>query len=140
MLRHIPYVFAAALVATPVLAEITVTDLDGRTVTIADVPEKVALGFYYEDYLAVTGPEGIDKLVAISREPWEGWRPGQWEAYTAVFPQIEDLPDFGNADGGTLSIETIIAADLLGIDPFDQPAVEEGKVLAREYLREQARR
>ena len=33
-------------------------------------------------------------------------------------------------------LETIIAADLLGIDPFDQPAVEEGKKLARQYLAE----
>ena len=33
-------------------------------------------------------------------------------------------------------LETIIAADLLGVDPFDQPAVEEGKVLARQYLSE----
>ncbi|MEE8333818.1 MAG: glucose-6-phosphate isomerase [Alphaproteobacteria bacterium] len=31
-------------------------------------------------------------------------------------------------------LETIIAAHLLGVDPFDQPAVEEGKVLTREYL------
>ena len=31
-------------------------------------------------------------------------------------------------------IETILAADLLGVDPFDQPAVEEGKILARTYL------
>jgi glucose-6-phosphate isomerase len=31
-------------------------------------------------------------------------------------------------------LETIIAACLLGIDPFDQPAVEEGKVLTRRYL------
>ena len=31
-------------------------------------------------------------------------------------------------------LETIIAAHLLGIDPFDQPAVEEGKVLAKKYL------
>ncbi len=31
-------------------------------------------------------------------------------------------------------LETIIAADLLGVNAFDQPAVEEGKVLAREYL------
>jgi len=31
-------------------------------------------------------------------------------------------------------LETMIAADLLGVDAFDQPAVEEGKVLAREYL------
>ncbi len=31
-------------------------------------------------------------------------------------------------------LETIIAADLLGIDPFDQPAVEAGKIMARDYL------
>lgn len=36
-------------------------------------------------------------------------------------------------------LETIIAADLLGIDAFDQPAVEEGKVLARRYLGEMPR-
>ncbi len=31
-------------------------------------------------------------------------------------------------------LETIIAAHLLGVDPFDQPAVEEGKQLARRYM------
>jgi glucose-6-phosphate isomerase len=31
-------------------------------------------------------------------------------------------------------LETIIAARLLGVDPFDQPAVEEGKILAKRYL------
>ena len=31
-------------------------------------------------------------------------------------------------------LETIVAAHLIGVDPFDQPAVEEGKVLARKYL------
>ena len=31
-------------------------------------------------------------------------------------------------------LETIIAAHLLGIDAFDQPAVDEGKVLAKKYL------
>ena len=33
-------------------------------------------------------------------------------------------------------LETVIAADLLGVNAFDQPAVEEGKVLARKYLGE----
>jgi glucose-6-phosphate isomerase len=32
-------------------------------------------------------------------------------------------------------LETIIAAHLFGVDPFDQPAVEEGKILAKQYLR-----
>ena len=31
-------------------------------------------------------------------------------------------------------LETIIAAHLIGVDPFDQPAVEEGKALAKTYL------
>jgi glucose-6-phosphate isomerase len=31
-------------------------------------------------------------------------------------------------------LETIIAAQLLGLDAFDQPAVEEGKLLAKKYL------
>ena len=31
-------------------------------------------------------------------------------------------------------LETIIAAHLLDVDPFDQPAVEEGKVLTRQRL------
>jgi glucose-6-phosphate isomerase len=33
-------------------------------------------------------------------------------------------------------LETILAAHLLGVDPFDQPAVEEGKVLAKRYMAE----
>ena len=31
-------------------------------------------------------------------------------------------------------LETILAGYALGVDPFDQPAVEEGKVLAKQYL------
>ncbi len=31
-------------------------------------------------------------------------------------------------------LETMIAAHLLGVDALDQPAVEEGKVLAKRYL------
>jgi glucose-6-phosphate isomerase len=35
-------------------------------------------------------------------------------------------------------LETILAAKLMGIDPLDQPAVEEGKKLARAYLTQSA--
>ncbi|MHA6265123.1 ABC transporter substrate-binding protein [Arenibacterium sp. CAU 1754] len=103
----------AALMFTtsPALAEITVTDLDGRTVTLEDVPQRVALGFYFEDYLAVAGEEGAGKIVALSRAPWADWRPGQWAVYTARFPALETLPDFGNADDNTMSAEALIAAN-----------------------------
>ena len=35
-----------------------------------------------------------------------------------------------------LELETVVVAELMGIDPFDQPAVEESKILTREYLSE----
>lgn len=35
-----------------------------------------------------------------------------------------------------LELETVVVAELMGINPFDQPAVEESKVLTREYLSE----
>ena len=49
--------------------------------------------------------------------------------------------EIARADGRTLGalmmhfmVETILAGDLLGIDPFGQPAVEAGKALARKTL------
>lgn len=36
-------------------------------------------------------------------------------------------------------LETVLAGALMGVDPFDQPAVEQGKVLARRYLTEAKR-
>jgi glucose-6-phosphate isomerase len=33
-------------------------------------------------------------------------------------------------------LETVITAHLMGVDAFDQPAVEEGKILTRQYLGE----
>lgn len=48
------------------------------------------------------------------------------------------IPQIDEASMGELlmqfMLETIIAAHLMGIDAFDQPAVEEGKVLAKKYL------
>ncbi|MFP6695797.1 MAG: glucose-6-phosphate isomerase [Alphaproteobacteria bacterium] len=35
-------------------------------------------------------------------------------------------------------LETLFAADLMDVDPFGQPAVEESKILARQYLRDSA--
>jgi glucose-6-phosphate isomerase len=52
--------------------------------------------------------------------------------------RIIDLPRLDEWTLGWLMmhfiLETILAADLFGVDPFDQPAVELGKRLAREYL------
>lgn len=125
LIRGLATSLVLAVAAVPALAEITLTDIEGRTVTFAEVPDRVALGFYYEDYLAVTGPEGVDKLVSISRAPWAEWRPGQWKVYTARFPQLKALPDFGNADDNSFSVEALIASkpEVAILSPWQTAAI-----------------
>jgi len=36
-------------------------------------------------------------------------------------------------------LETMIMGHLMGVDPFNQPGVEEGKILARQYLEKEKR-
>ena len=47
-------------------ATIEVTDMKGRTVTIPAKVEKVVVTFNLEEYFAVAGSEGVDKLVGWS--------------------------------------------------------------------------
>lgn len=106
--------FAAGFFAAtsiPALAEITITDLRDRTVTLEEPAQHVMLGFYYQEFLAVGGEGAVDRIVALSCGPWADWRPGQWDVYTSAFPQLADLPDVGDTESSTFSIETAIATD-----------------------------
>ena len=86
---------------------IEVTDMKGRTVTLPRDVERVVVTFNMEEYFAVSGETGIDKLVGWSHKYWEGRRQDAYDAFTAVYPQLAELPDVGyNAD---ISIEAIIS-------------------------------
>ncbi|MGF9566775.1 ABC transporter substrate-binding protein [Neorhizobium sp. BT27B] len=91
-------------------AKIDTTDILGRKITLEKPGEQVMLGFYFEDYIAITGPTAIDRLKAISLNYWKGYRPLQYEAYLKIAPEIADLMDVGDADAGTMSAEKIIAS------------------------------
>lgn len=97
--------------ASTALAEITITDLRDRSVTLEEPAQHVLLGFYYQEFLAIAGEGGVDRIAALSRGPWADWRPGQWQVYTTAFPQLKDLPDVGDTESSTFSIEAAIAAD-----------------------------
>ncbi len=49
-----------------------------------------------------------------------------------------EIPQLNEESLGALfmhfMLETVFAAELMGVDAFDQPAVEEGKILTRDYL------
>lgn len=103
---------AAALVMSAPTQSVAkeVTDVLGRTVEVPDNAERVLLGFYFEDFLAIAGPDAYDRVVAISKDAWYGWRNLQWNAYAKTTPRIEELTDVGEVDAGTFSLEAAIAA------------------------------
>lgn len=120
--------FGLLSLAAQAFADITVTDVKGRTVTVPKVPERIVLGFYYEDYLAIGGPGALDKVVALSLSTWKDWRPNQFAAYEKALPKLASIPDVGNTEDNTFSIEKVIAAkpDLLILAAWNYDALGEG--------------
>ncbi|MBC6404525.1 MAG: hypothetical protein GDA41_02125 [Rhodospirillales bacterium] len=47
---------------------LTVTAVLGREVEIPKQPERILLGFYFEDFFAIGGPNAYDRVVAISKD------------------------------------------------------------------------
>jgi len=111
VMMYIASVAMAVVIAMPAAAaKIEVTDTLGRTVEVPENAERILLGFYFEDFLAIGGPDAYDRVVAISREAWEGWRNLQWQAYVEAVPRIDELADVGEVDGGTFSLEAAVAS------------------------------
>lgn len=118
---------ASGFIAQSAFADITVTDVKGRTVTVPKVPSRIVLGFYYEDYLAIGGPGALDKVVGLALSTWKDWRPNQFAAYSKVLPNLNSIPDVGNTEDGTFSVEKVIAArpDLLILAAWSYDALGE---------------
>lgn len=87
----------------------TLKDVLGREVKV-DVPAKrVVLAFYFEDYMAIGGEQAFDKVVGISREAWEGWRPDNWALFTQHRPSLKQIADVGEVEVQTFSVEKVLA-------------------------------
>ncbi|ETO49466.1 hypothetical protein L325_0123070 [Yersinia pestis 9] len=57
-------------ISSSALAEIHLKDVDGREVTLAAPAQRVYIGFYYEDFLAINGPDSYQHVVAFSKSDW----------------------------------------------------------------------
>lgn len=103
---------AGLCLSSPVRAAaggIIITDAIGRQVTVPQPIQRVALNFNFEEFTAIAGKEGWQKIVGISRAPWEGWRPVIFQRYSAVIPNLAAMPDIGHSDDGTFSAEKVIS-------------------------------
>nr|WP_315234743.1 ABC transporter substrate-binding protein [uncultured Albidiferax sp.] len=87
----------------------TIQDVANRKVTL-DLPAKrILLGFYIEDYFAVGGDASFERLVGMSRGWFVKSRPAAWNQYVAQKPMLQQVPDVGNVQDQTFSIEKVLA-------------------------------
>jgi glucose-6-phosphate isomerase len=135
---------------TPVEA-IGVTDQHSQLQLYLDGPDDKQFTFLVDPALRTQGTRIPDRFRAIPAiAPLVGHTTG--ELFLAEFDATRETitrhgrpnrtislaPDNAVAIGELimlLEMETVVVAELLGVNPFDQPAVEEGKTLAREYLK-----
>lgn len=100
---------AMGLMVPAFAAKKEVTDIEGRKVTITSPAKRVLLGFYYEDYMAIGTEKAFDRVVGLSREGWEGWRPASWALFTAHRPSLKKLPDVGDVETQSFSVDKVLA-------------------------------
>lgn len=105
---------ALAALSTSAYAELQqIEDVLNRQVNV-DVPAKrVVLGFYAEDYMAIGSEKAFDNVVGISRDTWKAWRPKSWELYTEYRPSLAKIPDVGEVEAQTFSIEKVLSLNLM---------------------------
>ncbi|MBK1683000.1 ABC transporter substrate-binding protein [Rhodoferax fermentans] len=97
------------LIQTVQAAPEVIKDVIGRSVRV-DLPAKrVLLGFYIEDYFAVGGDKAFDRLVGLSRGWFVKSRPAVWAQYVAARPTLRDVPDVGNVQDQSFSLEKALA-------------------------------
>lgn len=101
---------ALATLPLPALAQsLRITDALGREVTLAAPARRAIMTFNYEEFTAIAGLEGWQRLVGMNRVVWEGWRPAIFSKYLPLIPNLATLPDVGNTDEGTFSAEKVIS-------------------------------
>ena len=116
-----------AALPLPALAQsLRITDALGREVPLATAPRRVVMTFNYEEFTAIAGLEGWQRVVGMNRVVWEGWRPAIFSRYRGLIPNLAAMPDVGNTDEGTFSAEKVISLrpDLLMIPAWIWNAAE----------------
>ena len=99
-------------------APITVTDLENRTITLKETPQRIVVGNYILNFLMVGGAESLKKVVALPQDGWQATRFGEYTALTKSFPEIKKIPSIGGYHDNILNTEKIISLkpDLLLIN------------------------
>ncbi|MBS4406680.1 ABC transporter substrate-binding protein [Campylobacter vulpis] len=106
--------------------EVILKDVLDREVKLNLPVKRIALGFYYTDFLAVGGVKALDKVVGFSKAVWTDWTPASWELYSKTLPKLNSIADFGEVEVGTFSVEKVLSLkpDLLILAAWQYQVLE----------------
>jgi len=100
---------AAALPGRARAAMPPITDALGRSLTLKAPAERIVVGFNFEEFTAVAGTAGWDRVVGLDRQQWEGNRRASWIRYQAAIPRLATLADIGDTERDTFSVERVLS-------------------------------
>lgn len=100
------------LLAAPAAAEtVTVTDLAGRSVAVAQPVERILLGEgRYLTALAILDRDDPVRRLAGMLGEYERLDPAGYRQYLERFPRLTEVPRIGHASGQTVSVEKAVAS------------------------------
>ncbi len=107
---------------------IEVEDINGDVVTLNRPAGKIFLGFYIENYLAVSGDFKLDRIVAMSKGETKDLMNAMWSKYAEIIPNLEGCIDTGSIYLDSFSMEKLIEAkpDLVILAPYQAKKIGDG--------------
>jgi ABC-type Fe3+-hydroxamate transport system substrate-binding protein len=108
MLHKLFGLFAVIFSTYSVGQTVTITDVLDREVTFNSPAQRVIVGFYPEDYMAIGTEAAYDNVVGMAKYIWQA-RSANWEMYVNYRPSLNDIPAIGRVDTKTFSVEKVIS-------------------------------
>jgi iron complex transport system substrate-binding protein len=95
-------------------------DMAGREIILEKKAERICLGFYLENYLAVSKDFKLEKVVSMPKGETKDLLNALWKHYSEAIPNLELIPDTGSIYLDTFSVEKLIETkpDVVLLAPF----------------------
>lgn len=90
-------------------ADRQIVDVLGRTISMTRPAERVVVAFYADEFGAIAGPGGWDRVAGLSKRQWAVNRTRIWDKYKAAVPRLDRIEDVGADEDKSFSVEKVLS-------------------------------